>query len=326
MPNKRKPRAGSMQFYPRVRSRRETARVRSWITAKESKLLGFAGYKVGMTHAIVTDNLPNSLTKGQELFVPLTIIECPPLKIVSIKFYKILPGEKRVVGEVYADTLDKEFSRSAVKPSKTKKIDDVKEYDDVALMVETQPKLTGIGKKSPELFEVALGGSTEEKLTYAIEKLGKEISVKDVFKEGQLVDVHAVTTGKGFQGPMKRFGITRRRHKSEKAIRNPGSLGAWEAQGKTMWRIAHAGKMGYHTRTEYNKWLVKIGEKPEELKMDGGMLHYGVIKNHYLLVKGSVAGRPKRLVRLNDAIRANPKIPKNAPQIQYISLASKQGN
>jgi large subunit ribosomal protein L3 len=300
--------------------------VRSWTAAKEPKLLGFAGYKVGMTHALVTDNLPNSLTKGQELFMPVTIVECPPLKLVSIKFYKNFPGEKRVVGEVYADNLDKEFSRSALRPSQTKKVEDVKEYDDVAIMVQTQPKLTGIGKKAPELFEVALGGSKEEKLKYAVEKLGKEVAVKDVFKEGQQLDIHAVTKGKGFQGPMKRFGISRRRHKSEKSIRNPGSLGAWEAQGKTMWRIAHAGKMGYHTRTEYNKWLVKIGEKPEEMRMNGGILHYGIIKNHYLLIKGSIAGAQKRLVRLNDAIRANAKIPRSAPQVQYVSIAAKQGN
>ena len=315
-----------MQFYPRVRARNETARVRSYGTSKDAKLLGFAGYKVGMTHAIVTDNLPNSLTKGQDLFMPVTVVECPPLKAVSLKFYRILPGEKRVVGEVYADNLDKEFSKAAIRPSKTKKVEDMKNFDDVAIMVQTQPKLTGIGKKSPELFEIALGGAKDDKLKYAVEKLGKDITVKDVFREGQQIDVHAVTKGKGFQGPMKRFGIARRRHKSEKSIRNPGSLGAWNAQGKTMWRIAHAGQMGYHTRTEYNKWLVKIGEKPEDVRMSGGIMHYGVVKNSYLLIKGSVGGSIKRLVRLNDAIRANPKTPKNAPQIQYVSVGSKQGN
>ncbi len=315
-----------MQFYPRVRARNETARVRNWTVSKDAKLLGFAGYKVGMTHAIVTDNLPNSLTKGQELFMPVTIVECPPLKAVSLKFYKNLPGERRVVGEVYADNLDKEFSKAAIKPSKIKKVEDVKDFDDVVIMVQTQPKLTGIGKKSPELFEIALGGSKDDKLKYAVEKLGKDVTVKDVFREGQQLDIHAVTKGHGTQGPMKRFGIARRRHKSEKSIRNPGSLGGWKAQGKTMWRVAHAGKMGYHTRTEYNKWLVKIGEKPEDIKMNGGAMHYGVVKNSYLLIKGSVGGSIKRLVRLNDAIRANHKTPKNAPQIQYLSTDSKQGN
>ncbi len=315
-----------MQFYPRVRAAREYPRLRTHPAIKEAKPTSFAGYKVGMTHLIVTDNLPNSLTKGQELFVPVTIIECPPLKVSSLKFYKHFPNGLHVVGEVFAEHIDKEFSRKTIKPKATGKIEDVKDFDDVRLVAHTQPKLTGIGKKMPEVFEVTVGGSKEEKLNYAKEKLGKEITVKDVFKEGQQLDIHAVTRGKGLQGPMKRFGISRRSHKSEKSIRNPGSLGAWQAQGQTMWRIAHAGKMGFHTRTEYNKWLLRIGEKPEELRTNGGILHYGVVKNPYLLVKGGIAGPVKRLVRLSDAIRSNPKIPKNAPEIQYVSIASKQGN
>jgi large subunit ribosomal protein L3 len=315
-----------MQFWPRVRAEREYPRLRTQPVIKDAKPVGFAGYKVGMTHVIVTDNLANSLTKGQELFVPVTIIECPPVKVSSLKFYKNTQDGRKVVGEVFSSSLDKEFERKTIKPSKSGKIEDVKDFDDIRLVVHTQPKLTGIGKKMPELFEIALGGSRDDKLKYAQEKLGKEITVKEVFREGQQLDIHAVTKGRGFQGPMKRFGISRRRHKSEKSIRNPGSLGAWKAQGKTMWRVAHAGKMGYHNRTEYNKWLIKIGENGNEVAQNGGIIHYGIVKNHYILIKGGIAGPAKRLIRFNDAIRANHKIPKSAPEVQYISAASKQGN
>ena len=315
-----------MQFWPRVRAKREYVRLRTHPASKETKPTSFAGYKVGMTHLIVTDNLSNSPTRGQDLFVPVTIIECPPLKVSSLKFYKHSAHGLQTAGEIFSEHLDKEFSRKAIKPKTQKKIDDAHEFDDVRLVVYTQPKLTGIGKKMPELFEITLGGSKEEKLAYAKEKLGKEITVKDVFREGQQLDIHAVTKGRGFQGPMKRFGISRRRHKSEKSIRNPGSLGSWKAQGQTMWRVAHAGKMGFHTRTEYNKWLLKIGEKPEDIVANGGIIHYGVVRNPYLLIKGGIAGPAKRLVRLTEAIRSNQKIPKNAPEIQYVSLASKQGN
>ena len=326
MPNKRKPRDGSMQFWPRVRADREYPRLKNQPVIKDVKPVGFAGYKVGMTHIIVTDNLPNGLSKGQDLFVPVTIIECPPLKVSSLKFYKNTQDGRKTVGEVYSSSLDKEFERKALKPMSVKKIEDVKDFDDVRLVVYTQPKLTGIGKKMPEIFEVAIGGSKDDKLKYAQEKLGKEITVKEVFREGQQLDVHAVTKGKGTQGPMKRFGISRRRHKSEKSIRNPGSLGAWKAQGKTMWRVAHAGKTGYNNRTEYNKWLMKIGEKGEEIAQSGGIHNYGIVKNNYLLVKGGIAGPAKRLIRLNDAIRAKKQTPKNAPEILYVSQATKQGN
>ena len=316
-----------MQYWPRKRARKVYARVRSWAASKEAKPLGFAGYKVGMSHVMFTDNKKESITRGEEISVPVTIIECPPIKVASIRFYKNTIKGLKLISEVFSDKLDKELERRITLPKKIKNnVEDIKDFDDIRIFVYTQPGLTAIGKKKPELFEVALGGSKEEKLNYSKEKLGKEITAKEVFREGQQLDIHAVTKGRGFQGPMKRFGISRRRHKSEKSIRNPGSLGAWKAQGQTMWRVAHAGKMGFHTRTEYNKWLLKIGEKPEELRMDGGIPHYGAIKNHYLLIKGGIAGPAKRLVRITDAVRASDKTPKSAPEIQYVSLASKQGN
>ena len=86
MPRVRSPRRGSMQFWPRVRAKREYARIRSFPAVSEAKPLSFAGYKVGMTHIIITDNRPNSITKGEEISFPVTLIECPPLKTASIRF------------------------------------------------------------------------------------------------------------------------------------------------------------------------------------------------------------------------------------------------
>ena len=252
MPNIRNPRSGSMQFWPRKRSKRVYARVKSWAKVKDAKLLGFAGYKVGMTHAIIIDNKQKSITKGQEISCPITVIECPPLKSASIRFYKKTIDGLKVVSEIFAENLDKELKRKIIMPkSVKKKIEDIKEYDDITLLVYTQPKLTGIGRKKPEIFEIGLGGNKEDKLKFAQEKLGKEIPITEVFEPGQQMDIHAVTTGKGFQGPVKRFGISLRQKKSEKSVRNPGSLGGWSAQGHVMYRVAHAGKMGYHKRTDY---------------------------------------------------------------------------
>ena len=45
-----------MQFWPRVRAKREYPRVKSFAEEKEPKLLGFAGYKVGMAHLLAEDN------------------------------------------------------------------------------------------------------------------------------------------------------------------------------------------------------------------------------------------------------------------------------
>ena len=321
MPSIRRPRKGSMGYWPRKRAKGVLARIRSWPESNDAKVLGFAGYKVGMTHAMITDNRKTSQTKGEDIFCPVTIIECPPLKTASIRFYKKSTKGFNLVSEVYAEKLDAELGRKITLPKEVKrKVDDIKDYDDIRLMVYTQPKLTGIGKKKPELFELGVGGGKEDKLKYAVGVLGKEISVKDVFTEGQRLDVHAITKGKGFQGPVKRFKIGLKSHKSEKGVRGPGAIGSWKAQGHTHYRIPHAGQMGYHPRVEFNKWLLKIGEKPEEIVVKGGIDHYGVVKNSYLLVKGSIGGSVKRVVKITLAKRPNKLIPAEAPQIQYSSL------
>jgi len=326
MANPRKPRAGSMQFWPRKRAARGYARVRNWPTDKNTKLLGFAGDKVGMTHIIATDNRKNSLTKGEDVNFPVTIIECPPIKICSIRFYKTNFNGAYVIGEVFSDKLDKEMDRKVCIPKKVKKtFEDYKEFDDIKVMVYTQPKMAHIGRKRPEVFEVGLGGSKEDKLKFAKENLGKEFDVSDVISEGDQVDIHAVTKGKGFQGPVKRFGVKLRSHKAEKTKRGPGSLGGWKSQGHVMYRVAHAGKMGFHTRTEFNKWIMKVGSKPEEINPIGGFIGYGFVNNKYLLVKGSVGGVEKRIIRFNKSIRPNHTIPNQVPEIQYTSLTSRQG-
>ena len=321
MPRARKPRAGSMQFWPRVRSRFSYPRIRNWPTLNEQKVLGFAGYKAGMTHVFITDNKQTSMTKNQEIFCPVTVLECPPLKTFSIRFYKKTQNGTKLVSEIIADSVDKEAEKKVLASKKKGK--ESADFDFIRLLCYTQPKLTGFGKKQPDMIELAVGGTKEQQLLYGKEKLGKEITVNDVFKEGQMVDLHSITRAHGLQGPMRRFGIQLRHHKSEKSRRNPGSLGAWRAQGHIMWRVAHAGKMGYHLRTEYNKAIVKIGTKPEEVNVKGGFLYYGNVKNQYVLIKGSIGGAQKRLIKFTYPMK--PKKAGIEMPVTYISTESKQG-
>lgn len=319
MANIRKPRKGSMQYWPRKRAVRQYPLVKSWANVQEPKLLGFAGYKAGMFHIIVTDNRKTSPTKGQDISIPVTVLECPPLKVASVRFYKTDVYGKKAAKDIMAK-VDKELGRRISMPKKIK--EDMQkinpsEYDDMTLLVYTQPKLTGIGKKVPEIFEVAIGGDMKTKFEFAKNVFGKEITVEDVFKEGQNLDVHAVTKGKGFQGPVKRFGVSLRSHKSEKTKRGPGSLGGWRGQGHVMYRVAHAGQMGYHTRMEHNKMLIKIEKDLSRINPKGGFNKYGVIRNTCLLMKGSLPGPSKRLIRLCRATR-DSKSAAEAPAIQQI--------
>lgn len=316
-----------MQFWPRVRARREYARVRSWPKVKENKLLGFAGYKAGMTHMTVVDNRKTSPTKGTNVTFPVSVIECPPIRILGVRFYKKHINGLKAASQIMFKSDD--ASKKLLLPKKeTKNIDEFKdklsEYDDLTVIVHTQPGKTGIGKRKPEVFEVAIGGSIEEKFEYVKNNLNKDIPVNDIFSEGSYVDAKAVTKGKGYQGAVKRFGIGIKSHKTEKSVRTPGSLGGWSGQQHWQYRVAHAGKMGYHTRTDYNKLILKISDKPEEINPKGGFVNYGVVKNPFIIIKGSVSGPKKRLVRIDSAMRTSKK--GEVPEVQKLSLDSKQGN
>jgi len=327
MPTIRKPRKGSLQYWPRKHAKRMYPRISHYADVKEEKLAGFAGYKAGMTHVFIADNRPNSITKGKSILFPVTVVECPPIKVASIRFYKQNTKGLRVATEFFTNT-DKNLSRKIKLPKKKASLDEIEKnldgYVDIRVNVYTQPHLAGIGKKKPELFEVAIGGKDlQGKFKYAKSILGKEVSVKEVLNEGQQLDIFAVSKGKGTQGPTKRFGIGLRSHKSEKGVRGPGNVGPWA--GNRSWRVAHAGRMGFHNRLEKNIWLLKIGEKPEEINVAGGFIHYGTVRSNYLLIKGSVPGATKRLIRVVNANRPNKRVPRQAPSIDSVSLKSPQG-
>jgi large subunit ribosomal protein L3 len=329
------PRKGSVAFSPRKRAAKETPRIKSWPSEDEPKLLGLAGYKVGMTHSMVVDNDKNSPTNGMEVFTPVTILEVPPVAVMGIRAYEKTTYGLKAITEVIADNLDEELSRKISLPKdydKSKAIAKIQEAlndtDNIKVLVHTNPKATSVPKKKPEIFECGIGGKTvEEKLNAAIELLGNEVKASEIFSDGQFVDSIGVTKGKGFQGPVKRWGIRIQYGKAARSSkkRHIGSLGPW-TPSRTMWTVPQAGQMGYHKRTEYNKKILKIGDATEvdEINPDGGFIKYGLVKNDYILVKGSVPGPSKRLIILRKPVRANGKS-NDAPQINHISTKSKQG-
>ena len=108
---KHHPRRGTLQFWPRVRSSRQYPKIRSWPDIKDNKLLGFIGYKAGMTHIIFTDTKGTSHTKGLQVSFPVTVLECPPIKPLSIRFYKSTSTGLRLLSEIFSSKLNKELKR-----------------------------------------------------------------------------------------------------------------------------------------------------------------------------------------------------------------------
>ncbi len=299
-------RHGSLQFYPRVRAKEFLPSVNwsSIVSRKEAGILGFIGYKAGMMSAYVKDNTPNSLTKGKRIIIPVTIIECPTIKILSIRFY----WNKKVIGEVMNNNLDKELRRKIKLPKKVnKKIDDFKEgdYDNISLVIYSEVKKTGV-KKAPDIVEVGISGELNQKLEIAKTYFNKDISIKDFIHEG-IVDIRGVTKGKGLQGTVKRFGLTLKGHKSEKGVRTLGSGGPWHPS-RVDFTQPRSGQMGFFTRVVYNNKIVHIGNITEkDINPACGFNGFGKLKSDYIIVQGSVQGPARRQLLITMPLRPSKK-------------------
>ena len=312
MPTRKSPRKGSLQFWPRKRASKFLPRV-NWNAINSKKpIKGFICYKAGMKTAIVKENTPDSMTKGKEVAIPVTILECPPMKILSIRFYK----NKKVFKDILAQDIDKELKRKIKIPKKqTKKLEDIKteEYDDVSIIVYSNVKKSNL-KKTPDLLELGLSGTIEEKINFIKEKTGKELSVLDFFEKNQLIDLRGLTKGKGTQGPVKRFGITLKSHKSEKGRRRPGSIGPWHP-ARVIFRVPMAGQLGMFTRVSYNNNIIDLGKSESKIK---AIKKYGDLKTDYIVVRGSIQGPSKRQLVLTSPLRPSKKQLKK--EFELISL------
>jgi len=241
------------------------------------KLLAFAGYKAGMLQVIAKDTTKGSATFGEDISVPVTVLDCPPIVAVGVRAYTASPSGLSIITEAWTDKLPKGFDlkRKSIKTKKkTKKSEKKKKEKEkrasastqfakmekqleritfVRLIVATQPKLAGFGKKTTDVFEIEIvGKSASDKLNFARDLLGKEIKPTDVLREGELVDTIAITKGKGTTGPVKRFGVVIQSRHAKGKRRHVGSLGQ-EEPGRVRWTVPMAGQMGFQQRTEFNK-------------------------------------------------------------------------
>ena len=330
MPQRRRPKKGSRAFGPRKRAKSQTPRLDSWPEISGApKIQGFAGYKAGMTHAFVVDKKAKSTTSGMEVQTPVTVVEVPPMKIAAVRFYESDILGLRTAGEVWAADVDPLLDRRVNVPKRAapdfSRFDNI-DVDDVRVLAYTQPKLvSGVPKKVPDLMELRIGGgSISERIEYAKTILGTEVTVTDFAPEGAIIDVIAITKGKGFQGATKRWGIKLLSHRNSKHRRGIGNLGP-KRPGYVRSTVPLPGQMGYHQRTELNKKIIKVGTDGKEVSPKGGFMNYGEVRNTYVLIKGSVPGPTKRLIRFRDATRLPKKADTGAAEVTYVSTESKQG-
>ena len=307
--------------------------MRFWPEAKgDPHLLGFAGYKAGMTHAFVIEDRSHSPDFGMEMKNAATIIDVPPMTIVGIRGYEKTYDGLKAITEAWMEDLPIDVLRTVKtigRGNSEKALKVLEKFVDrihhIRVIAATQPRRAGVTKKKADILEIPVGGgSVEEQLEYAKGLLGETVGVNDIFELGESIDVLGVTKGKGFQGPVKRWGVRILQRKSRKTKRGVASIGPWKPR-RVMFGVPRAGQMGTHNRMERNKRILLMGSDFERVTPSGGFKSYGKLQGDYVLLKGSVMGPAKRLITLRKSARRS-RYPSEPIKVTYVNTEFAKGD
>lgn len=192
-------------------------------------MLGLLGKKVGMTQ--VFDETGN--------FIPVTVVEAAPMKVVQIKTVETDGYDAIQVGfeTVKASKLNKPQTGHFAKSG-----------------VEAKRYLREFRVENPSEFTV-----------------GQEVKC-DFFESGIMVDVQGTSKGKGYTGPIARWNQSRgpETHGS-KYHRGGGSIGANSTPARVLKGMPMAGHMGHETVTVQNLQLIKVDVERNLLLIKGAV-------------------------------------------------------
>ncbi len=316
-----------MQFWNGRRARKRLPRVRGQIKTKDDNpaLSSMLAFKVGMVGVTLIENTKAAL--NVEAFKGATVLEVPDTEIYGLRLYKKDPKSKYIVAAetIYDSKIAEKLNLKKVK-NDTTSIENfkskIKDYYKVSLLLVAYPKSISADQNHIQKYEsYVIGSSIESNFNFASALIGKKLQPEEIFKPGEFLDLASITKGKGWQGEIKRKGIRRQFHKATEKIRHVGTLGAF-TPGKILYTVPRAGQMGYNYRTEKDKELLKIGDiSVDNINPKSGFKNYGLIKNKYLLISGSIPGTAKREVRVRKSQIGKRKGIKEV-NLNYISSQS----
>jgi len=310
------PRRGSLAYSPRIRAKSMEARIRAWpkLNSEEPKILAHCGFKAGCVQIVSIDDREKVPNAGKQLVSLGTVLVTPPVLILGIRGYSKDHDGKHAEFDVYAEDIPKSFAKEiSLKNKQENALENaekgLKRIKEIFAIVAVSPRAAGLEQKKPYVFEASVsGGDIQKQFTHVKELLGKEIKIDQIFETGATVDVAAITKGHGWQGVLKRWNVKKKQHKSRKTVREVGSLGPISPQS-VMYTVPRAGQMGFHQRVEYDKRIMIMGNTNDEqikINPDGGYKHFGLVKGDFIILKGSVPGTYRRLIKLRSQIRNAP--------------------
>jgi len=365
-----RPRHGSLGFLPRKRTRHHHGKIKSFPKDDESKpphLTAFMTFKAGMSHIVRDVDKPGSKLHKKEVVEPVTILEAPPMIVVGFVGYVETPRGLRALTSVWAGHLSEECKRRFYKNwhnSKQKaftkyqkrwgeaskdgapmaaEVERAKKYCQVIRAIcHTQVGKVKIGQKKAHIKEIQVnGGTTEKKVDFVMGLFEQEVKVDSVFSQDEMIDTIGVSKGKGFEGVVTRWGVTRLVRKSHRGLRKVACIGSWHP-ARVQFQVPRSGQNGYGHRTEINKKIYRIGKSVKDdpnnavtendltekaITPIGGFSHYGEVTNEFVMLKGTTPGLRKRLLTLRKSLL--PQVSRKAVEkisLKFIDTSSKFGH
>jgi len=367
------PRHGSLGFLPKKRCTKAKGKIKSFpVDDANAKphLTAFMGYKAGCTHILRDVDKAGSKAHKKEVVEAVTIIEAPPMMVVGMVGYLETPRGLKSLCTVWAQHLSDEckrrfyknwgasekhkaFTRYAKKYTEGTGIEAEKERLEkyctiLRVICHTQISKMNFRQKKAHICEIQVnGGSMADKIAFATSLFEKPVAVGGVFEQNEMIDTIAITKGKGFEGVVTRWGVTKLPRKTHKGLRKVACIGSWHPS-RVKYSVARAGQNGYHHRTELNKKVYKIGDGVKNhadgtvvqnnatTEFDltvkgitplGGFPHYGEVNEDYVMIKGACPGVKRRLITMRKTlVNQTSRNSKEEITLKFIDTSSKFGH
>merc|ERR1712157_13736 len=128
----------------------------------------------------------------------------------------------------------------------------------VRVLAHTQIRKIPFGQKKAHMMEIQInGGSAAEKVDFAVSHFEKTVPIDAVFSKDEMIDTVGISKGRGTEGVVTRWGVTRLPRKTHRGLRKVACIGAWHP-ARVGFSVPRSGQHGFHHRTETKKRCVTL--------------------------------------------------------------------